>query len=327
MAEPGPRRLRRLPRLPGRRPARAAGRVRARARRTAALVVAPDLEAERLVRRPQPPRRPLVLEQRGDDQLRGVVRRCSVDGVAIGTLEGAYAERLVPGDRFVLDGRSLEFRRREGSVHPRPAPGGRARRCRSGTAIASRSRSELAAEVAEFRAEGRTAAAPGTGRWPARLADRGAWTSRPSAARRAGRADRGPGTASARCPRPDELLVEEYPSSRAGGAGATPSTPRSIGRPARRSGGRRRPGWAAASAATWPSRSADLGWSIRLARGGRARDADLDELLSARGARGRRARRAGSGRASRPAVPLHRGHGADGPAQSGARAGECGSGG
>ena len=39
-----------------------------------------------------------------------------VDGVAIGTLKGAYAERLVPGDRFVLDGRSLEFHRREGSV-------------------------------------------------------------------------------------------------------------------------------------------------------------------------------------------------------------------
>lgn len=32
----------------------------------------------------------------------------------IGTLEGNYAERLQPGDRFVLDGRSLEFRRLDG---------------------------------------------------------------------------------------------------------------------------------------------------------------------------------------------------------------------
>ena len=37
-------------------------------------------------------------------------------GVAIGTLEAAYAERLVPGDRFVLDGRALEFRRLERST-------------------------------------------------------------------------------------------------------------------------------------------------------------------------------------------------------------------
>ncbi len=37
-------------------------------------------------------------------------------GVAIGTLEAAYAERLVPGDRFVLDGRALEFYRLERSI-------------------------------------------------------------------------------------------------------------------------------------------------------------------------------------------------------------------
>jgi ATP-dependent Lhr-like helicase len=37
-------------------------------------------------------------------------------GVAVGTLEAAYAERLVAGDRFVLDGRSLEFRRLENSM-------------------------------------------------------------------------------------------------------------------------------------------------------------------------------------------------------------------
>ncbi len=34
-------------------------------------------------------------------------------GVAVGTLEAAYAERLIRGDRFVLDGRAFEFRRLE----------------------------------------------------------------------------------------------------------------------------------------------------------------------------------------------------------------------
>ena len=37
-----------------------------------------------------------------------------VDGVEVGSIEGAYAERLQSGDRFVLDGRCLEFRRLEG---------------------------------------------------------------------------------------------------------------------------------------------------------------------------------------------------------------------
>lgn len=50
--------------------------------------------------------------------------RVLADGIAIGTLEGAYAERLQPGDRFVLDGRALEFRRLEGlTVHSRGSGG------------------------------------------------------------------------------------------------------------------------------------------------------------------------------------------------------------
>jgi ATP-dependent helicase Lhr and Lhr-like helicase len=44
--------------------------------------------------------------------------------VAVGTLESAYAERLVPGDRFVLDGRALEVIRLDRSIlHARPAGG------------------------------------------------------------------------------------------------------------------------------------------------------------------------------------------------------------
>jgi ATP-dependent Lhr-like helicase len=50
--------------------------------------------------------------------------RVLADGVEIGTLEGAYAERLQAGDRFVLDGRALEFRRIEGAiVHARGTGG------------------------------------------------------------------------------------------------------------------------------------------------------------------------------------------------------------
>jgi len=45
-------------------------------------------------------------------------------GVAVGTLEAAYAERLVPGDRFVLDGRVFRFRALEQSIlHARLDPG------------------------------------------------------------------------------------------------------------------------------------------------------------------------------------------------------------
>ena len=45
-------------------------------------------------------------------------------GVAVGTLEASYAERLISGDRFVLDGRVFRFRRLENSiVHARPDHG------------------------------------------------------------------------------------------------------------------------------------------------------------------------------------------------------------
>lgn len=42
--------------------------------------------------------------------------RVLADGVDIGTLEAAYAERLQASDRFVLDGRAFEFRRLEGRL-------------------------------------------------------------------------------------------------------------------------------------------------------------------------------------------------------------------
>jgi len=50
--------------------------------------------------------------------------RVLVDGVDLGTLEGAYADRLQAGDRFLLDGRALEFVRLEGLVAHARASGG-----------------------------------------------------------------------------------------------------------------------------------------------------------------------------------------------------------
>ena len=74
------------------------------------------------------------------------------DGVAIGTLEASYAERLAAGDRFVLDGRALEVRRIEGAiVHARPA-GGEPSLPRWTSDRQSFS-PELATELAVFRAE------------------------------------------------------------------------------------------------------------------------------------------------------------------------------
>ena len=149
----GKARFRRLPRLSGRRSGRAAGCLRARARRGPALVLTPDLEAERLVRGSWPPRHRAGSGRMSVRSPRKRSVQVLVDGVAIGTLEGAYAERLVPGDRFVLDGRSLEFRRRDGSVIQARAGG-----AEPGLPIWHSDRqslsSELAHEVAEFRAEG-----------------------------------------------------------------------------------------------------------------------------------------------------------------------------
>jgi len=73
-------------------------------------------------------------------------------GVAIGTLEAAYAERLVAGDRFILDGRALEFRRLEGSILIARPTGGEPSLPRW-TSDRQTLSSELAWEVAEFRGQ------------------------------------------------------------------------------------------------------------------------------------------------------------------------------
>ena len=78
--------------------------------------------------------------------------RVEVDGVAIGTLEASYAERLQKGDRFVLDGRALEFRRLAGLVVQARPTGGEPTLPRWSSDRRSLS-SDLARAVADFRDE------------------------------------------------------------------------------------------------------------------------------------------------------------------------------
>lgn len=76
--------------------------------------------------------------------------RVSVDGREVGTLEGAYADRLQPGDRFVLDGRSLQFRRIDGLTVLADAAGGEPDLPRWSSDRQSLS-AELARDLAAFR--------------------------------------------------------------------------------------------------------------------------------------------------------------------------------
>ncbi len=199
-----------------------------------------------------------------------------LDGVAVGTIEGAYAERLVPGDRFVLDGRSLEFRRREGSLIQAGAGG-----AEPGLPIWHSDRqslsTELAHEVAEFRAAGARRLARGG---PLALRS---WLIESL--------DLGPKVAAvlaelieaqervSEVPRPTDLLVEESPSSDEPGLVYVFQAP--LNRAACEALGR-------ATAARLGRRfgrdlslqAADLGWSIRLPDGASVVRADLDALMS-----------------------------------------------
>lgn len=78
--------------------------------------------------------------------------RVVADGVDLGTLEGSYAERLQPGDRFVLDGLALEFRRLEGLTVRARATGGEPGLPRWSSDRQSLT-PELARAVAAFRVE------------------------------------------------------------------------------------------------------------------------------------------------------------------------------
>jgi ATP-dependent Lhr-like helicase len=204
-----------------------------------------------------------------------VTAQVLADGVAIGTLEGAYAERLLPGDRFVLDGRCLEFRRREGLVIQARTGG-----ADPGLPIWHSDRQtlsvELAHEVAEFRAEGATRLTRGG---PSALR---AWLIESL--------DLQPKVAAvladlietqerfSEVPRPTDLLVEEGPSP--GVPGLTYAFHAPLNRAACEALGR-------ATAARLGRRfgrdlalqAADLGWSIQVPEGTGLVWEDLDSLL------------------------------------------------
>ncbi len=199
--------------------------------------------------------------------------RVVVDGRPVGTLEGAYAERLTAGDKFVLDGRSLEFRRIEGlTIQARPSGGEpdlpRWSSDRQGLSA------ELAADVAELRcAAARLLASDGPPALRAWLAE--AYGLEPGAAAVV-EALVGAQQAVSEVPGPAVLLVEESPI--AGGLAYTFHAP--LGRPACEAIGRA----VAARLGRKFGRDlglavGDLGWSIALPEPSRIEAGDLPGLF------------------------------------------------
>ena len=203
--------------------------------------------------------------------------RVQADGEVIGSLEGAYAERLVPGDKFILDGRAFEFKRLEGlTVHVKGAGSGEVNLPRWTSDLKGLS-SQLALDLASFREQAGTI-----------LTEEG-----PSALRSwLGEAhDLGSDEVGvletlfaaqdqiSEIPRADSVLVEEYPDEMRGGLIYAFHAP--LGRLACEAMGR-------AVAARLGRRFgrdlnlvvADLGWSIALPEGSRIALEDLATLLT-----------------------------------------------
>jgi ATP-dependent Lhr-like helicase len=88
--------------------------------------------------------------------------RVVADNAEIGTLEGSYAERLLAGDCFLLDGRAFEFRRLEGLVVDARAASGDPTLPRWSSDRQSLS-AALARELAAFRERSAEMAAEGPG--------------------------------------------------------------------------------------------------------------------------------------------------------------------
>jgi len=202
--------------------------------------------------------------------------RVQVDGQSIGSLEGAYAERLQAGDRFVLDGRALEFRRLDGLTVHAKATGGEPNLPRW-TSDRQGLSAELARDLARFRADAGRALADG----PSALRS---WLVEGH--------ELGPDEAGvlealiaaqeqiSEIPPVDTLLVEEYPDAE--GPGTVYAFHAPLGRPASEAMGR-------ATAARLGRRFgrdlnlvvADLGWSLTLPEGARIGPDDLPGLLAA----------------------------------------------
>ena len=204
--------------------------------------------------------------------------RVQVDGSAIGSLEGAYADRLQPGDRFVLDGRALEFIRLDGlTVHAR-GTGGEPNLPRWSSDRQGLS-AELARDLAGFRARAGSILREGPSALRAWLGEdfdlggdevgvlEALFTAQEQVSE---------------IPADGTVLVEEVPDPQGGGLIYAFHAP--LGRPACEAAGR-------AVAARLGRRFgrdlalvvADLGWSIALPDGAELRTDDIERLLTTDG--------------------------------------------
>jgi ATP-dependent Lhr-like helicase len=201
--------------------------------------------------------------------------RVMADGTPVGTVEAAYAERLQAGDRFVLDGRALEFRRLEGAIVHARGSGGEPNLPRWSSDRQGLS-PELARDVAAFRAEAARRLVEGTESLRAWLVE--TCDLDPDAASVIGALITSQEQAS-EVPGPDELLVEESPAFEAEGLTCTFHAP--LGRPAIEA-------LARATSARLGRRFgrdltlavADLGWSIGLPEGASLTRDDIAELIA-----------------------------------------------
>ena len=176
----------------------------------------------------------------------------------VGTLEASYAERLISGDRFVLDGRVFRFRRLEIRLFT-PGPRTASRTCRGGPAIANRCRSSWHKSWPFFaRRPARRLIEEG----PAAVSARGSWPRTTSTVvpplscssflkhRRNG----------AKCPTLRDSWSKNHPPPDGNGL-STPFTPRCTARPVKRWAELSPPDWAAVSGETWGYTS--LTWAGR----------------------------------------------------------------
>ena len=208
--------------------------------------------------------------------------RVVVDGVDVGTLEGAYAERLLAGDRFVLDGRSLEFRKLDG-LTVLAKSGGSEPSLPRWSSDRQTLTPQLAAELSAFRSEAAARLADGPQALRAWLCEGDAqgpgYDLDPRAAAVLVALFEGQERLS-EVPGASTLLVEEYPHD----DGLTYAFHAPLGRAACEALGR-------ATAARLGRKfgrdmslsAADLGWSIRLGPGDQLTAADLPPLLDPAG--------------------------------------------
>ncbi|WZO99117.1 DEAD/DEAH box helicase [Isosphaeraceae bacterium EP7] len=204
--------------------------------------------------------------------------RVVVDGLEIGTLEGAYAERLQVGDRFVLDGRALEYRGVEGNVVRAKLAGGEADLPRWSSDRQGLS-AELALDLGRFRQRAADLLADGPSTMRAWLVDEHDLD--PSAAAVLVELFRAQ-EAFSEIPRADVLLVEESPRVDEPGVAYTFHAP--LGRSACEALGR-------ATAARLGKRFgrdlglvvADLGWSILTPEGSSLEPEEVAPLVSLEG--------------------------------------------